>query len=461
MTVKSDHAVVWAGLMPHPPIVVPAVARGRERDVARTIAAMRECSSRLMASGAELLVLISPHSPRRPGRFGVWTTKRLSGSFAPFGAWRTRIDLPNDLEYVSSLRENCSARGIDTWAIKQDDELDHGALVPLYYLAEAGWSGATVVVGLNYPGEGQLEDLGHAIAETADRLGRRAAVLASGDMSHRLIPSAPGGFHPRAHEFDEKFVQLVDGGRFDSIAAIDEELQQLAGEDVVDSSVVALAAAGFSGTNHQLLSYEGPFGVGYTVAVFFSDTDGSVAAEQRPLCRLSDLAGVARAAVETWVREHSLWMPPVPVTGELLRRAGVFVTIRTKDDELRGCIGSLQPTRPNLVEETIDRAIASATNDIRFEPIAADELANLTYEVSILHPPELVVSTTELDPDRYGVILTDRYGRRAVMLPGIESLDTVEKQLVATKRKAGIPANEEVTIERFEVEKVVEERKES
>ena len=103
----------------------------------------------------------------------------------------------------------------------------HGALVPLWFLAEAGWAGPTVVLGLNHPGEGGLTTLGAAIAATAQALPRRLAVVASGDMSHRLTVNAPCGHHPQAHEFDETFIRLVCAGDYRGIEKIAPELREL------------------------------------------------------------------------------------------------------------------------------------------------------------------------------------------------------------------------------------------
>jgi aromatic ring-opening dioxygenase LigB subunit len=142
--------------------------------------------------------------------------------------------------------------------------------VPLWFLAEAGWHGPTVLLSLNYPGEGGLRELGESIATAAKETGRRIAFLASGDMSHRLKPGAPSGFDPRARSFDRQFMALVERGSYRELPRFDPELQELAAEDVVDSTVIAAAATNWNATGHEVLSYEGPFGVGYGVAVLFA-----------------------------------------------------------------------------------------------------------------------------------------------------------------------------------------------
>jgi MEMO1 family protein len=159
-----------------------------------------------------------------------------------------------------------AAAGIETWFIPAE-RLDHGSVVPLWFVAEAGWSGPVVLVAPRDSALGGLEQFGAAIGAAAGRLKRRIAVLASGDMSHRLQPGAPGGFDPRAREFDKKFIELLCAGSYRDLAGMDARLQEPAGEDVMDATVVALAAANWDGTGREVLSYEAPFGVGYGVAV--------------------------------------------------------------------------------------------------------------------------------------------------------------------------------------------------
>ncbi|HSH15362.1 MAG TPA: class III extradiol dioxygenase subunit B-like domain-containing protein, partial [Verrucomicrobiae bacterium] len=218
-----EQLIEAAGLMPHAPILIPEVGGGREKDAAQSVQAMRRVSRRLLAGKPERLVLISPHSPRWPGIFGVWPAARLHGSLEPFGCPQVELDLANDPAFLRSLKLKAEARALRLKDIP-DRCLDHGAIVPLYFLVEAGWHGPTVVLGLNYPGDGGLAELGQCIAAAVEECGGKTAVIASGDMSHRLKPDAPAGFHPKARLFDEAFVSLVRRGRYDLLPVIDPAL---------------------------------------------------------------------------------------------------------------------------------------------------------------------------------------------------------------------------------------------
>lgn len=170
--------------------------------------------------------------------------------------------------------------------------------------------------------------------------------------------------------------------------------------------------------------------------------------ESHPLVQL------ARRAIEAYVRQGRQITPPAELTPEMQQQAGVFVSIH-KHGQLRGCIGTIQPTCANVAEEVIHNAIAAAARDPRFYPVRPDELPDLEVHVDVLTEPEPIKSEAELDPKRYGLIVqsvTHPY-KRGLLLPDLEGIDTVEKQVYWTRvHKAGITDPEEpVQMYRFEV----------
>jgi len=159
---------------------------------------------------------------------------------------------------------------------------------------------------------------------------------------------------------------------------------------------------------------------------------------------------LARYTLESYVTTGKL--PPLPkdLPDELQKaRAGVFVSIK-KDGQLRGCIGTTEPTRPNIAKEIMNNAVSSGTRDPRFPTVREDELSSLVYSVDVLSPPQPVSDKSTLDVLRYGVIVTS--GRkRGLLLPNLEGVDTVDSQIHIACQKAGIGRNESYTLERFEV----------
>jgi AmmeMemoRadiSam system protein A len=169
-----------------------------------------------------------------------------------------------------------------------------------------------------------------------------------------------------------------------------------------------------------------------------------------------ELVELAYRAVCEYVRNGQRLATPGAdlLVPELNARAGVFVSIHKKNGDLRGCIGTFMPVRPTVADEVIENAIASATRDPRFYPIQAWELDDLDISVDVLSAPEPISSVQELDPQVYGVIVTDREGlRRGLLLPMLEQVKTAEAQVSIARQKASIGANEPVQLYRFRVER--------
>jgi len=165
------------------------------------------------------------------------------------------------------------------------------------------------------------------------------------------------------------------------------------------------------------------------------------------------LVSLARQAIESYVRERTVLRPPPPA-GRELRRAGVFVSLHLPDGSLRGCIGTTEPHLGSVEEEIVANAISAATGDPRFYPVTEEELSGLDISVDVLGTPEEVKGLEELDPKRYGIIIWTLDGRRALLLPDLEGVETVEQQLRITCRKGSIdPTLDQYRIYRFEVER--------
>jgi AmmeMemoRadiSam system protein A len=414
-----------------------------------TVEAMRAAAGELIRAAPDAVVVISPHAPRRAGAFGIWLDPHLQGTLAPFGAPDAALDLPNDLELAAEIADAAARRKVVIWDIR-GTELDHGAVVPLWFVAEAGWRGPTVVLSLNHPGEGRRESLGGAISSAAGHVGRRLAVIASGDLSHRLTTDAPGGYHPCAQLADRTLIDLLQRGAGRDVASIDPALREAAGEDAVDSTVIALAAAGWQMPGRRVLSYEGPFGVGYGVALLYQRGNPDVG-ESLPAAPGAWLPQLARQSVEAALNLEDA--PRFPAAdGDPSATPAVFVTVREPGGALRGCIGALAPQCRTLAEETWRVARLAAFKDARFEPIEAVELPNLHFQVSVLHSREAVLSREDLDPRIFGIIVETDDGRRGVLLPGIPDFRTAEEQIAGACRKGGIDLGESHRLERFRVD---------
>lgn len=446
-------AIPCSVLMCHAPIVIPDVAGHRARQCAETTRAMSDIASRICAHGPDVVVLVSPHAPRHTTRWGICTQSPLTGNFGRFGADHIGVTVPG--APLAAARVTPIARDLRlTTREIAGDNLDHGALVPLYFLRQAGWDGPTLLIALPQSGTKTEERMGQAIARAAEQAGERWVILASGDMSHRLNPNAPAGYHPLAKEFDRTFKARIDAGDLRGACSIEAGLREIAAEDVIDSVAVAAGAVGYRSQGYRSYAYEGPFGVGYLEAVLHEESPPNSGAhdysENRPWPMMLQIAREAILARIT----HNAYRPPV-LPKPWNAPQGVFVTLRRADGGLRGCIGHVEPLFSGLSEEVADCAAAAATQDTRFARVSPSELPQISIEVSLLSRPEPVLDMSDLDPKRYGLVVSS--GRaRGVLLPNVPEVNTVEDQLRIAAAKGQLPPGRPWVIERFEVSKAVE-----
>lgn len=258
--------IVFSGIAPHPPLLIPEVGGNRIESVADSQRALRDFSSRLIRNKPETVLVISPHSPTNARVFTARGTPTLTGDFRQFDA-AVSLTFKNDLVLLQALSRAAPDEGVQFATIEQNAPLDHGALVPLYYIREAGWTGPVVVIGFTFQSVEKHLAFGRAINRAISDAGKQVALIASGDLSHRLSLDGPYDFEPTAHLFDEQIVEAVSSGDSEAIVAIDESLRERAGECGYRSIVIALGANNGNIPDHRVLSYEGPFGVGYMVAI--------------------------------------------------------------------------------------------------------------------------------------------------------------------------------------------------
>lgn len=430
------NGVVFGCVVPHPPLLVPDIGRGQESAIAATREAMLSLATLLAQSRPDSVVIISPHGPCRHDAMGVFTGSHSRGDMSIWRSQEPARDFDNDSALAGAIVRQCHKDRIPVASLGKDGyELDHGAMVPLHFLAGAMEGLPLLPVTFSWLPLPVHFIFGHTIKNAAVGLNRRLAIIASGDLSHRLTPGAPAGYDPLGKTFDEKLVQAISQGNTRAVLDLEPQLIEHAGECGLRSIVVLLGALEGSNVKPQVLSYEGPFGVGYMVASFQVD-------EPHPLALL------AREAVESCLRGDKP-SRQVESTPEMQERAGVFVCIK-KAGDLRGCIGTFEPVTENVAQEISSNAVSSATRDPRFPPVTADELPYLEYTVDVLTPPELVESIEDLDPRQYGIIV-QAGNRKGLLLPDLEGVDTARQQIDICRQKASIGPNEPVKLYRFQV----------
>jgi len=262
---------VLAGVVaPHPPLLVPAVGGADVARVQATADALADASRVIETLAPDNLVFISPHSPIVGGEFAVRGGQVLNGSFAQFGHGEAAAEIENDLEMADAIIAEAADMGIETVVLPDytaQTELDWGVLVPYYYVG----NGLPIVsLSISVLGYGRHFELGRAVAAAAERLGRRTVFVASGDLSHRLSAESPYGYSPAGPEFDQRVTEIFSDGKLTELADIDPRVVAEAGECGLRSFIALSGALSGRPVESRLLSYEGPFGVGYSVAIFLT-----------------------------------------------------------------------------------------------------------------------------------------------------------------------------------------------
>lgn len=449
--------MMYACLVPHPPLIVPGVGRGDE--IPSTRRACEKIASELDKLQPDTVVVISPHSVMYGDYIHIAPGKSGSGDFSDFGAAGVKISVDYDAELAKLIGEIASVRGIPSGAMgAESPRLDHGVMVPLYFLKPKR------IVRVSISGLPLIEHyrFGQCVTAAARKMERKIAVVASGDMSHKLKEDGPYGFAPEGPEHDKFVCDHIAEADFRGLMLIDPELRERAAECGVRSLAVMLGALDGMRVESHLLAYEAPYGVGYLTAAFMVGGEApsllpQILKDKQDMLEITRskedaFARLARQSTEHFVRTgKSLDMPSDLPAEMLARRAGVFVSIK-KDGQLRGCTGTTGPTQKSIAAEIIKNSVASASRDNRFSPVATEELDDLTYSVDVLSKPEPVSALDSLDVRRYGVIVTHAY-KRGLLLPDLDGIDTVESQIKIALQKAGIGRGEQYSVERFEVER--------
>lgn len=474
---------IWAALMPHPPVIVPEVGKGREKEAQATLkgaeALLEQLRNEKPGAAPDVLLVLSPHLPYVPGALFVNTARTVCGSLSRFGAPGARVSSPVPAEGLALLTLALQRAGIP-WKGGEVPDItrDHGSIVPLYYLSRA-FSGQTLppLIMANPSGLApeQALALGDCLRDVPGNL--RWALLSSGDLSHRLTPEAPGGYSPDGAVFDQAVVEALRAGDPAPLLKLSPKVRENAGECGFRP---VLSLLRLTREPLHVFSYEGPFGVGYCTALWRPeqgaarppDTKGKGTADKNaagkaPRISVSLQPGtagskgghpyalLARRTVGALLRGEALptaadavglW----PQDGLWSPRKGCFVSIKNRDGSLRGCIGTFMPTRANLAEEIIGNAVSASTRDPRFPPMQAGELGGVRFSVDVLEAPELVREGMDLNPAVYGVIVS-KDGRRGLLLPDLPGVDSVEQQLSIAAQKGGIRDLAGAEIYRFTV----------
>lgn len=269
---------IGCALMPHPPIMIPEIGKDELNKIQATVDAAEQVAKTIKEYNPQTIIVITPHGPVFDDAASISVHPRLKGNMADFGVPEVSVGFETDGLLVRHILKQAQRLGINLIELTDDIAktyriplvLDHGAIVPLYYLHKAGFKGQLVHLSMGMVPYEEMYTFGKAVQAAVKIVDKRVLVLASGDLSHRLTPDAPAGYSPRAKEFDQQIIEALKTLNIKALLNMDRTLIEEAGECGLRPICFLMGALGGLAVSSQILSYEGPFGVGYAVGLFLN-----------------------------------------------------------------------------------------------------------------------------------------------------------------------------------------------
>lgn len=256
----------FAAITPHPPIIIPTIGRENINIVKKTVEAMEKLEKKIRRIKPEIIIIISPHGLIFSDAFCLNLSEKYYGNFEQFGDLTTKMEFSGNLELTHKIREKTET--ILPVTMVSEPNLDHGTLVPLYFLTKNLKSFSIIPIGYSLLDYQKHLEFGEKLKEEIMLSNKKIAVIASGDLSHRLTFDAPAGYSPQGKIFDKKLIDLLKKRTVKQILNLDPKLVEMAGECGLRSIIILLGILKNLKYQPELLSYEGPFGVGYLVMNF-------------------------------------------------------------------------------------------------------------------------------------------------------------------------------------------------
>lgn len=455
--------ILAAFMVPHPPLIIPDVGKGGEEQIRATIDAYENIASQIAELRPETIIITSPHAVMYADYFHISDGKGATGSFSRFGASQVSFKETYDTELRDEICALADEMQFPAGVLgERDKNLDHGVMVPLYFIRKKYNDFRILRSGLSGLALSDHYRYGMMIRKAVEKTGRKCVIIASGDLSHKLQEYGPYGYAAEGPQYDRRIMDVMGKAAFGELFEFGESFCDKAAECGHRSFVIMAGAFDGMAVEAKAYSHEDVTGVGYGICSFYPlgkdenrhFLDDYMKKQEEELKRKTEEADpyvkLARKSLESFILRREIIAVPDDIPEEMrTKKAGTFVSLH-KEGKLRGCIGTISPVRSCVAEEIIYNAVSAAARDPRFSPVRADELKWLEISVDELSEPEAIDTADQLDVKRYGVIVS-KGARRGLLLPDLEGVDTVEDQINIAMNKAGIHSYEDVRLERFEV----------
>lgn len=465
--------------LPHPPIAIPAISRGEGYRIESTLQGFKEMAKKVRHIKPHTIIYITPHGNSFSNGVCLIDKGHVTGDFGGFGHGDIMMEKDVNLELTNAIHDKFDVH--DMLSVLMDDQgasrynihlsLDHGVLVPMYFIDQ--YYDSYEIVHITPSGGDLLSHykLGVYLKEVIEAYDEKVLVVCSGDLSHALKEDGPYKYHAFGEKFDRLVKTAIETKNPKVLLELTDAQERSAAQCGLRSIMMGFGLMDGHDYKSEVLSYEGPFGVGYLTGYLSNDflsikpsllkalEESLETAYAEKLQLEDDYVKLARRSIETYVRYSRKpkmdgkpsYLSETTYVELLETKAGAFVSIH-KNGRLRGCIGTTESTSPSLLDEIIYCAISACSSDPRFNAISEDELKHLEIKVDRLFPPERIYDLDELDVIKYGVIV-EQGSKRGLLLPNLGGVATVEEQLKIAKQKANITSDDDITYYRFEVQR--------
>jgi|GEM_PF-291144 len=478
-------------LMPHAPIILPTIGISEADQVSRTYNAMMKIGEEIADEDPDTVILISPHGPRFSDAIPIYDQATYKGSLSAFGDFETTFEYEKDDAFIEALMHLNSEengqfyrfRDEDFARFEMDNTLDHGALVPLYFVQQFCKNFQVVIMSDADFDPTALMKAGVLIRRTAAKVHKKIVVIASGDLSHTLSEQGPYHYHPSSKIVDQAVVDAFENSDLLPLATLKQDNVEEAGICGLNSILMLFGVYNHMMYRTKCLSYEGPFGVGYAVGTMTEETSSSEpdwmrqvltaleekAREERkrahPFTRIA--YEIIKQKVKTGIspvvrmKEQSCYIgeEKIPLSKMAFERLmepceGIFVSIK-KNGALRGCIGTVNGDAQNACYKQIGYyALQAAFKDPRFDAVSISELSTITISIDLLSKMIATELPLKHDVEKYGLYICGN-DSSGILLPNLPGVDNPVDQLHIASHKAGLSVDEIEEVYHFTVERCI------
>ncbi|MFZ7121347.1 MAG: AmmeMemoRadiSam system protein A [Eubacteriaceae bacterium] len=463
--------------MPHPPVIIPEIGGGQENRVIKTIQGMHKLGKLAGKIKPKTIIYVTPHGNNFSNGTCILNENVLDGNFSAYG--HPDIKLSKKVNQFLSMEIFNAFERADNISVLMDNKLakeygvqvclDNGTMVPMYYINQYYNDYEMVHIAPGFTSLRENYYLGQLIQSVAKEIDESVLLVCSGDLSHALMDEGPYDYHPSGDIFDKKIQQAIIDRDPLSLITMDNEIIEQAGQCGLRSFLIGFGYVDGVGYESKVISYEGPFGVGYLTGFLKENINKknpsllkkideyAIDIYEKKKLQEDEYIKLARKSIETYVKTFKK-LNFEKVKDEFSddfieetkdEKSGVFVSIHIQGN-LRGCIGTIYPSQDSLIEEIIYNSINACSNDPRFNAVEEWELLQIDIKVDVLGEPEFIQSIEQLDIVKYGVIV-EKGSKSGLLLPNLEGINSVDEQIEIAMNKANINNKEGMKLYRFEV----------